>query len=46
MIETFRKKQAEAKRIEDLERQQAITDYNIMMGVLEDPDAEEEEEDE
>lgn len=38
MIETWKKKNAEAARIEEQARQKAITDYNIMMGILEDPE--------
>lgn len=38
MIETWKKKNAEAARIEEQNRQKAITDYNIMMGNLEDPE--------
>lgn len=46
MIETWKRKNAEAARIEEQRRQKAITDYNIMMGLLEDPEAEETEEEE
>lgn len=45
MINNFKRRNAEEARIEEQERQKAITDYNIMMGNLEDPNEEAEDED-
>ena len=46
MIETWKQKVAEEARIAEQARQKAITDYNIMMGNLDDPEAEDEEDEE